>query len=117
MSARASTATVWERNFREQMAILRKAHGMSQETLAKAVKARGLLFHQTSVSKIESSDRPLLLGEAYVIAEILGTPIDAMTGGAHAADVSEVVAALTRRLAELERAVAAAHRALGEVRS
>jgi transcriptional regulator with XRE-family HTH domain len=95
------------------MAVRRKSCGMSQERLAAAVKAYGLSFHQTSVSKIESGDRPVTLSEAYVIAEVLGTSIEAMTwGGEH---VSDVTARLSQRVAELERAVGVAHFALSGV--
>lgn len=113
MSARAAQATQWERNFRRQMLARRTASEISQERLAKAVQAYGLKFPQSAVSRVESGERPVTLSEAYAIAEALGTSIEAMTWDEETAE--DLTAELARRVAELDRAVTIAHRALSEV--
>ena len=71
---------LWERNFRERMAELREAKGMTQTDLARVLRDRhGLRFHQQIVARIEAGERPVRLDEAYLIAQVLETNLSAMT--------------------------------------
>ena len=72
----------WERNFREQMRRRRLGLGDSQSAFAKRVAAQGLPFHQPTVQRIESGERPVRLDEAHVIAEVFGVTLDTMTQSA-----------------------------------
>jgi transcriptional regulator with XRE-family HTH domain len=63
---------VWERNFRERMVRMREAKGMTQTDLARALKTDfGLPFHQQTIQRIESGERPVRLNEANLIAQTL----------------------------------------------
>jgi transcriptional regulator with XRE-family HTH domain len=71
---------MWERNFRERMAELREAKGMTQTDLARVLRDRhGLRFHQQIVARIEAGERPVRLNEAHLIAHVLETNLGAMT--------------------------------------
>lgn len=54
----------------------RKTLGWSQRQLAEEMRSRGFAWTQTTASKTESADRPLLLGEAFALADILGVTLD-----------------------------------------
>jgi transcriptional regulator with XRE-family HTH domain len=74
-----ATAGVWERNFRDRMIRMRKAKGMNQTDLARALRNDfGLPFHQQTIQRIESGERPIRLNEANLIAETLGAGLDVM---------------------------------------
>jgi len=68
----------WERNFIEQMKRLREARNMTQSDLARALKARSLPFHQQTIQRIESGERPVRLDEAFLIAEMLDVELSTM---------------------------------------
>ncbi|WP_166788920.1 helix-turn-helix transcriptional regulator [Cryobacterium sp. TMT4-31] len=68
----------WEANFREQMRRRREAQGMTQTDLARGLSRKGLPFHQQTIQRIESGERPIRLDEAYLIANKLETPMDTM---------------------------------------
>lgn len=70
---------LWELAFRENLAFLRTARGISQSELARKLKARGMKFHQQTVQRVEDGTRPVRLNEAYAIAETLGTDLSTMT--------------------------------------
>lgn len=70
-----------EARFAEWLKTARATTGMSQQALADALKAQGFtIFRQTTVWKIETCSRPLLLGEAAAIAELFGTTLDVALG-------------------------------------
>ncbi len=70
----------WEHNFRDQMLWLRETRGMTQTDLAKLLKNRYKLpFHQQTIQRIESGDRPVRLNEAHLIAKVLDVDLDSMT--------------------------------------
>jgi transcriptional regulator with XRE-family HTH domain len=78
---------LWERNFRERMAELREAKGMTQTDLARVLRDRhGLRFHQQIVARIEGGERPVRLNEAHLIAQVLETNLGAMTAVTGSAD-------------------------------
>ncbi|ROZ53527.1 XRE family transcriptional regulator [Rhodococcus sp. WS1] len=68
----------WEMNFVAQMQARREAKGWSQTEFAKRLSAEGLRFHQPTVQRIESGERPLKLTEAIKIAEVLDTRLEVM---------------------------------------
>jgi transcriptional regulator with XRE-family HTH domain len=70
---------VWEHNFRERMARMREAKGMTQTDLARALKKGfGLPFHQQTIQRIESGERPIRLNEANLIAQTLEADLSTM---------------------------------------
>jgi transcriptional regulator with XRE-family HTH domain len=69
----------WERNFVEQMVRLREMRKMTQTDVAKALKSYGLPFHQQTIQRIETGERPVRLNEAHLIAKVLGVGLDVMT--------------------------------------
>lgn len=71
-------AVPWERNFREQMAHMREARNFTQTELARRLSVWGLPFHQQTVQRIESGQRPIRLNEALLIARELGVSLQSM---------------------------------------
>ncbi len=76
----------WENNFCEQVVRLRKAHKMNQTELARRLNAWGLPFHQQTVQRMETGERPVRLNEAHIIARVLKTTVEAMTASAGIAE-------------------------------
>lgn len=71
-----------EANFARRMAELRAEVGMSQSELARKMADRGFeSYSQMTVSRTEKGERPIRLGEARVLAEILGSAVDDMIRG------------------------------------
>lgn len=66
----------WEAALRENMRRVREAADMSQTELGKRLADRGLPFHQQTIQRIESGDRPVRLNEAMIISEVLGVDLD-----------------------------------------
>lgn len=72
-----------EANFARRMGELRNKRGLSQSELARQLVERGFKsYSQMTVSRTEKGERPVRLGEARVIADILGSRLDEMTRGA-----------------------------------
>lgn len=70
----------WEVNFRTHMKRLREKDGMTQTELARRLKALyGLPFHQQTIQRIESGERPIRVNEGYLIADTFGVSLDSMT--------------------------------------
>jgi transcriptional regulator with XRE-family HTH domain len=66
-----------EARFAANIRARRESVGWSQGELARRLRENGWEnFHQTTVSRIEKGDRPIRLGEAVAVAELLGVPID-----------------------------------------
>ncbi|GAA4626709.1 hypothetical protein GCM10023196_036050 [Actinoallomurus vinaceus] len=103
----------WEKNFGEQVRRIRKARGMSQEDLARALAGTSVPRHQSTIAKLEAASRPLRLNEACDIATALGADLSSMLGVVANPDATAM--AYLTRIAELERAVAVAQRALAKV--
>lgn len=78
----------WERSFRQQMIRLRDSKQMTQTDLARDLKQTyGLPFHQQTIQRIESGERPIRLNEAFLIAKTLGVSLDTMTSSAGPSDL------------------------------
>ena len=68
-----------ETTFVENMVTLRTRLGISQTELARRLaNDHGLPFHQPTLQRIESGERPLKLTEAIVIANLLGSDLQTM---------------------------------------
>ncbi|MFC9518558.1 helix-turn-helix domain-containing protein [Nocardiaceae bacterium NPDC056970] len=62
--------------FAENMKLLREQRGWSQGEMARQMQRAGWgTFHQTTISRIEKGDRPVRVGEAGAIAEVLGASL------------------------------------------
>ncbi|MGM9473166.1 helix-turn-helix domain-containing protein [Pseudarthrobacter sp. YS3] len=71
--------SVDEERFRMNMRLLREKRGWSQgEMSRRLIEAGWNIFHQTTVSRIESGERPIKLGEARAVAAILDVPLEKM---------------------------------------
>ncbi|EFV14742.1 helix-turn-helix transcriptional regulator [Segniliparus rugosus] len=83
-----------DQNFARQVQQLREEQGLTQGALARKLRERGLAFHQTTVQRLESGERPAKLGEAFVIAEVLGSTVEAMISTPKATVEAKVQASL-----------------------
>lgn len=59
---------------------IRILDGRSQDAIVRAMKRRGFHWHQTTMSRVERGLRPLSLGEAAGLSEILEQPVSALLG-------------------------------------
>lgn len=92
-----------EANFSRRMSELRSARKMSQSELARRMAERGFEnYSQMTVSRTEKGERPIRLGEARAIAEILESRVDAMTRDPRAA---ELIAEMTAEQNEMTEAI------------
>lgn len=74
-----------EERFAENLRVVLRERGMSQEALAKEMSDRGYQFHQATIYKILTGKRKVGLGEASEIASILDVPLDLLLAGGSAA--------------------------------
>ncbi|QQY23825.1 helix-turn-helix transcriptional regulator [Dermacoccus nishinomiyaensis] len=108
--------TPWEDSFRQQMEQLRRAAGLTQRDLAKALKTRyDLAFHQQTVQRIEDGKRPVRLNEGFAIADLLGVPLDSMASASARADVQSARYAVERLRRTFARAGAGVDDYLAEL--
>lgn len=71
--------TAADQQFVQTMKRVRQERKWSQSDLAGALKSRGWsVARQAIVSRIEMGDREVRLGEAYLIAQVLGMSVEAM---------------------------------------
>jgi transcriptional regulator with XRE-family HTH domain len=90
---------VWERNFRERMIRLRESRDMTQTDLARALhNDYGLPFHQQTIARIETGERPIRLNEANLIAQTFGVQLSMMMSDTESATLNMQL--LKRRIAE-----------------
>jgi transcriptional regulator with XRE-family HTH domain len=64
-----------EATFARRLRALREESGLTQRQLADQVTAAGYRMHQTTIAKIESLERPVALGEAVVLARVIGVSL------------------------------------------
>ena len=67
-----------ENAIREEIRALRVDQGRSQDWLAEQMRERGYDMHQTTIARVERTDgkrRPLALGEAIALCDVLGVPL------------------------------------------
>lgn len=88
-----------EANFARNMAALRQSKDMSQSALARAMVERGFgNYSQMTVSRTEKGERPIRLGEARVIADILGARVTDLVRGTAEDDVVELAQDLAKNM-------------------
>lgn len=68
----------WEHNFRKQLVRLRTARGWTQTDVAKSMKAAGFPFHQQTIQRVESGERPARVNEAKYLADLFGVDLGTM---------------------------------------
>ncbi|KQQ66098.1 hypothetical protein ASF63_12310 [Microbacterium sp. Leaf320] len=91
-----------EANFIRRMAELRADADMSQSELARRMAERGFeTYSQTTVSRTEKGERPIRLGEARVLAEILGSSIAMMVQDTEIAELQNESRNLQRVMEKL----------------
>lgn len=69
-----------EAAFVERLRTLREANGWSQSELARRAQEAGLAFHQPTVQRIESGERPLRLSEALTLSTLFGIQLETSLG-------------------------------------
>lgn len=85
-----------EERFRVNMKSRREELGMSQTALANEMRDLEFAFHQQTVQRVESGERPIRLDESYAIAAILETTVERLL----AEPVTASAFALAGRIAE-----------------
>lgn len=86
--------------FGHNVANHRIAAGLDQYTLADMLTvSSGWAWHQNMVSRIELGKRPVRLSEAYVLAAVFDTTVDALSGRGETAPKTQAFA----QLAEVRR--------------
>jgi FtsZ-interacting cell division protein YlmF len=69
-----------ERRFAANLRFMRELAGLSQVSFARQMRGRDWPWRQQTVTRVESGQRLIRLGEAQAAAEILNTTIDRLTG-------------------------------------
>ncbi len=93
----------WEANFIRSMEQRRRSLGMTQTDLARELKRLyDLPFHQQTIQRIETGERPVRLDESHCIAETLGLSLAVMTAdtGGTAEDLEYLIDLLYDELSE-----------------
>jgi transcriptional regulator with XRE-family HTH domain len=86
--------------FGENLKYVRERMDESQTGLAKRMADLGFPFHQTTISRIEAGERPVQLGEALALAEIVGMGVDVMIRRPSDVRLSRLLTRATRRVAD-----------------
>jgi transcriptional regulator with XRE-family HTH domain len=72
----------FDNTFGGRMRQARERAGMSQEHFAvNLIQMHDIHWHQTTVRRTESGERPIRLSEAVAVAELLGVPLDELAYG------------------------------------
>lgn len=102
----------------EEVRHLRKARGWSQEELARRMVGAGFgTWHQSTVGRTETADRPLRLNEAVALAELFGTSLTGLMEPIRMSleeideEITKVAAAHNQATHDLTVAEATAHEA------
>ena len=74
--------------FVDRLQALRADRGWSQTHLAKQMRERGFPFHQQTIQRIEDHRRSVRLDEAYALAEVLGSTVEAMSSSPQETDLT-----------------------------
>lgn len=74
------SATAFETAVGGKVRKYREARGMSQRHVVEVLNAdHNLGWHQTTLAKTESGERPLRLSEAIVLADVFGVPVESLS--------------------------------------
>jgi transcriptional regulator with XRE-family HTH domain len=87
-----------ERRFAENLRQAREDKGMSQVKLAQEMAARGWPWRQQTVTRVESGQRMVRLGEALAVAEILGTSVTMLTASTRETTAVYLLASSTSKV-------------------
>lgn len=101
--------------FGEGLKYWRELRGLTQEEVSAQMTKRGFDFHQSTLYKIESGKRRVLLGEGVALAEVLQVPLDRLTSpqaGSEPALLAQLKLGARLQLEAIEKA----HSALIDVR-
>lgn len=80
------------------LAVRQLRGGISQSRLAELMTARGFSWHQTTVAKTETGERPLRLTEALALADELGVDLTVFLPGSRPTEAGARVLELEHRL-------------------
>jgi transcriptional regulator with XRE-family HTH domain len=69
------TAEQHQEAFQRHVLNLRKVRGWTQEEMVALLAAAGWRLSRVTLSKVETLDRPVKLGEAVVLAKVLGVDL------------------------------------------
>jgi transcriptional regulator with XRE-family HTH domain len=95
-----------ERRFAANLRTFREDKGVSQVKLAHEMTARGWPWRQQTVTRVESGQRMVRLGEALAIAEILGTSVNMLTASTRETSAVHILATATSRATEAYKQIA-----------
>lgn len=101
--------------FGEGLKYWRELRGLTQEAVTAQMVKRGFDFHQSTLYKIESGKRRVLIGEGVALAEILQVPLDRLTNPQPGSEPALLAQLKLGARMELE-AIRKAHTALTDVR-
>jgi transcriptional regulator with XRE-family HTH domain len=87
-----------ERRFAENLRTAREDKGVSQVKLAQEMAARGWPWRQQTVTRVESGQRMVRLGEALAVAEILGTSVVRLTASTRETAAVHLLASSTSKV-------------------
>jgi len=86
-----------EQRFAENLRMTRERKGISQVRLAQEMAARDWPWRQQTVTRVETGQRMVRLGEATAIAEILGISLDTLIEPTHEVQQVELLAEWIRQ--------------------
>jgi transcriptional regulator with XRE-family HTH domain len=89
---------------------LRTEAGLTQQQLAERMTLAGSKMHQTTIAKIEAGERPVVVGEAVLLAALLNASLDDLIAVAGATDKSSNAMRRAARELEARNAVRALER-------
>jgi transcriptional regulator with XRE-family HTH domain len=87
-----------ERRFAENLRQAREDKNVSQVKLAQEMAARGWPWRQQTVTRVESGQRMVRLGEALAVAEILGTNVVMLTASTRETSATHLLASSTSKV-------------------
>jgi transcriptional regulator with XRE-family HTH domain len=87
-----------ERRFAENLRQAREDKGISQVKLAQEMAVRGWPWRQQTVTRVESGQRMVRLGEALAVAEILGTSVTMLTASTRETSAVYLLASSTSKV-------------------
>jgi len=86
--------------FGVNLKLVRERLDESQTGLARKMADLGFPFHQTTISRIEAGERPVQLGEALALAEIVGIAVGDMIQRPSDVRLARLLTQATRRVAD-----------------
>lgn len=104
-----------DRDFGARVRATRERQGVSQQHVALVLEAMyGIPWHQTTVAKTESGERPIRLAEAVAVAQALSVPLDELLHDADEGRKRERIEAAFGELMKVRDHVDARMKRMGE---